>query len=66
MDAAGHKPLYGVMAEFADPTALVEATKRARAEGYRKMDAFSPYPIEALPHALGGLHNRLPLVTLIA
>ena len=37
--------LYGLMAEFDNPTALVEATTRARLDGYRNMDAFTPIPI---------------------
>ena len=31
-------PIYGVMAEFDNPTALVNAARRAREEGYRKLD----------------------------
>ena len=58
-------PIYGVMAEFDDPASLVEATARARQEGYRCMDAYSPYPIEALHEALGSRHTRLPLVVLV-
>ena len=65
MDAAAHKPLYGVMAEFADPTSLVEATRRARAEGYRKLDAFSPFPIHELFETLELNDRRLPLAVLI-
>src|SRR5229473_2665849 len=57
--------VYGVMAEFDDPTSLVAAANRAREEGYRRMDAYSPYPIEALHDALGEHHSRLPLVVLI-
>jgi len=57
--------IYGVMAEFDDPTSLVAATNRAREEGYRRMDAYSPFPIGELHHALGGHHTRLPLVVLI-
>ena len=41
------------MAEFDDPTSLVTATERAHGEGYRRMDAYSPFPIEELHHALG-------------
>ena len=57
--------IYGVMAEFDDPSSLVAATNRAREEGYRRMDAYSPYPIEELHDALGEHHSRLPLVVLI-
>ena len=35
--------LYGVMAEFDDPTALVEAAQRTYDAGYRQFDAFSPF-----------------------
>ena len=57
--------IYGVMAEFDDPTAVVVATRRAYEEGYRRMDAYSPYPIEALSEAVGPHKERLPLIVLI-
>jgi hypothetical protein len=57
--------LYGLIAEFDDPTSLVAATARAHAEGYRRMDAYSPFPIEELHHALGAPPTRLPLIVLI-
>ena len=57
--------IYGLMAEFDDPNALVAATSRAYREGYRRMDAYSPFPIEELHEALGGHHTRLPLIVLI-
>jgi hypothetical protein len=57
--------VHGMMAEFEDPTSLVEAAQRAHAEGYRCMDAYSPYPIEELHEALGSHHTRLPLIVLI-
>jgi hypothetical protein len=53
------------MAEFDDATSLVAATERAHAAGYRRMDAYSPFPIEELHEALGSHHTRLPLVVLI-
>jgi hypothetical protein len=52
------------MAEFDTPTALVEA-ERARLEGYRNMDAYSPIPIEELSEALGLRRTRLPLLVLL-
>ena len=58
-------PIYGVMAEFDNPTALVNAARRAREEGYRKLDAYSPFPIEELSDALHLHHNKLPLIVLI-
>ena len=57
--------IHGLMAEFDDPTSLVAATSRAREEGYRCLDAYSPFPIEELHEALGGHHTRLPLIVLI-
>ena len=59
------QPLYGLMAEFADPTTLVAATRRAHEAGYRKMDAYSPFPIEELSEAMGHHHDSLPLLVLI-
>jgi len=57
--------LYGLMAEFDDPQSLGAATARAHREGYRCMDAYSPFPIEELHEALGAHHTRLPLIVLI-
>ena len=57
--------VYGLMAEFDDANALVAATQKAHHEGYRRMDAYSPFPIEELHEALGSRHTRLPLIVLI-
>lgn len=57
--------LYGMLAEFEDPTTLVAAAQRAYREGYRRMDAYSPFPIEELHEALGSESTRLPLIVLI-
>ena len=54
--------IYGLMAEFDDASALVLAAGSAREAGYRRMDAYSPFPIEELHHALGSHHSRLPLI----
>ena len=55
-------PIYGLIAEFARPAALVEAAHRAHAEGYRRMDAYSPFPVEELAEAIGFKKTRIPLV----
>jgi hypothetical protein len=57
--------IYGLMAEFDDPTSLVAATERAHHEGYRRMDAYSPFPIEELHEALAPHPTRLPLIVLV-
>jgi Protein of unknown function (DUF3341) len=57
--------IYGLLAEFDDPTALVAAAQQTREAGYRCVDAYSPYPIEELSHALHLESTKLPLVVLI-
>jgi hypothetical protein len=53
------------MAEFETPTELVEACKAAYSEGYREMDAYSPFPIEEASEAIGFHKTAVPLVTLV-
>ena len=60
----GRPALYGMMAEFDSPAALLAAAHKASAEGYRRMDAYSPMPIEGLAEAVGFHHTSLPLVVL--
>jgi hypothetical protein len=53
------------MAEFSTPTDVLTAAHRAYEEGYRQMDAYSPFPVEGLARALGRQHTRVPLLVLI-
>jgi hypothetical protein len=53
------------MAEFETTTGLVDATVRARAEGYTKLDAYSPMPIPELDEALDLGRTQVPLLTLL-
>lgn len=46
-------PVYGVMAEFKNAGALLHAAERTYREGYRRMDAFSPFPVHGLAEAMG-------------
>jgi Protein of unknown function (DUF3341) len=52
--------IYGLMAEFDTADELVDAGRKAYSEGYRKLDAYSPFPIEALDEAIGIPHTILP------
>lgn len=56
---------YGLMAELASADALVAATLRAREAGYSRVEAYSPFPIEGMPEAIGFERSRVPLATLI-
>jgi hypothetical protein len=57
--------IYGLMAEFTSPEALLAAARRAYTEGYRRMDAYSPFPVEGLAEAIGFRKNLLPLIVLL-
>jgi Protein of unknown function (DUF3341) len=58
-------PIYGLMAEFDSPETLLEASRRAFAEGFRRMDAYSPFPVDGLAEAIGFPRTRVPLIVLI-
>ena len=57
--------IYGLMAEFDSPKSLLDATRNAYDSGFRKMDAYSPFPVEGLSEALGVHHTWLSLIILI-
>jgi hypothetical protein len=59
------QPLHGVMAEFDESSKLIAAVEAVRAKGYRKIEAYTPYPIEELHHALGYHHSILPRLVLL-
>src|SRR4029077_21019790 len=57
-------PIYGLMAEFENPTALAAAARHVREKGYRRVEAYSPFAIEEVNEALGLHHNQLPTIVL--
>jgi hypothetical protein len=56
------KPLYGLLAEFETPEELLQAAQRTHDAGYKKIDAFSPLPIEGLAEAVGFHGTILPAI----
>jgi hypothetical protein len=60
-----HTRTYGLMAEFDTPDRIVEAARRTYDAGYKKIDAYTPFPIEQLSEAIGFHRNGVPLVVLI-
>jgi hypothetical protein len=59
-------PLYGLLAEFDGPKALVEAMKQLRESGYRRLEGYSPYPVRGLPEALHFRPTSIPAIFLVA
>jgi hypothetical protein len=58
------KKIYGLLAEFDTPTELVAAAERVRDAGYKKTDAFSPFPLHEIDEALGIKRSILPFMVL--
>jgi hypothetical protein len=57
--------LYGIMGEFDNPSELVAAARHTYEAGYRRINGYSPYPIEELSEAIGFTRTSLPLIVLI-
>ena len=58
---------YGILAEFTTAQQLYDALMRAKAEGYRALDAFSPFPVEEIAHEVADhKKSKVSLITLIA
>ena len=57
--------VYGLLAEFETPGDLVRAAQQARQDGWRRMDCYTPYPVEEAAEAIGFHRNKVPLLTLI-
>lgn len=59
-------PIFGLLAEFATAEQILRATRQAVTQGYRDMDAYTPYPVEGLAQELGLRRSRVPAIVLIA
>jgi hypothetical protein len=57
--------LYGLMAEFGDPDRLLDAARGARAAGYARLEAYTPFKVEGLAEVLGFTRSAVPLSTLL-
>jgi len=56
--------IYGIVAEFETPEAVLEGARRVRAAGYRKAEAYTPFAVHGLPEALGFHRTGVPLIVL--
>ena len=57
--------VHGAMAEFDTPEELITACEQAYAQGFRRMDAYAPLPVEGLAEAIGYKRNRVSFFVLI-
>jgi Alternative complex III, ActD subunit len=64
MTANDAPKLYGLLAEYDNPEALVAAIKRAREAGYTKLDGYSPYGVAEIADALGFKYAEMSTVML--
>ena len=56
---------YGVMAEFDSAQAIVDAARRAMAEGFTRVEAYTPVPIEELNDIIHKKRTILPTLSLL-
>jgi hypothetical protein len=56
---------YGLLAEFDKPMELVAAARATYDAGFRKIDAYTPYPLEEAAEVIGFHKNNVALITLI-
>ena len=57
--------IYGLLAEFTTPAELVRATEQANHAGFRRMECYTPYPVEEAAVALRFHKTSVPLVCLL-
>lgn len=66
METKQENSIYGIVAEFDSAEVLKSACRRVRDSGYKKTDAFSPFPLEGLSEALGARDKWVPFIMLLA
>ncbi len=59
-------PRWALMAEYETAEALVAAAQAAHDAGYRRAEAYAPYPVEGLAEAVGFERSRIPALVLVA
>jgi hypothetical protein len=64
-EVLGAADVYGVLGEFESAEDLLEAAHATREAGYRRTDAYAPFPVHGLADALGARATRLPLIVLL-
>jgi hypothetical protein len=50
---------YALLAEFDSPERLMDAARRLREQGWRRLEAFTPFPVEGLDRLLGFTDDKV-------
>ena len=66
METQHSDSIYGIVAEFTSSETLKAASRRVRDSGYKKTDAYTPFPLEGLSEALGVRDKWVPFIMLMA
>lgn len=64
-DKHDKEKLYGLVAEFDNEHQILEAAQKAYKNGFRNMDAYSPFPVHGLSEAIGFKKCAVAPLTLI-
>lgn len=56
--------LYALLAEFDSVNGILRACEKVRDAGFRRWDAFTPFPVHGMNDAMGLKYTRLPLLVL--
>ena len=65
-DSAGSAPLYGLLAEYKTPDALIRAARLVRDSGFKRWDTFTPFPVHGIDPAMGIKPTILPWIVFCA
>jgi len=66
MSTTKSKNLHGLLAEFKNPKALIDVSKKVVEAGYDKFDTYSPYPIHGIDHAMKLPKSKLGWIVLVS
>lgn len=64
MSTTESKKLHCLLAEFENPATLMAAAEKVNKAGYKKYDAYSPFPIHGMDDAMGLKESKLGWIVL--
>lgn len=64
--ASPEQEIYGLVAEFNEPEALIAAAEKVREAGYRRIEAYTPFPVHGLTEALDVTDSRIFFIVFFA